>query len=183
MATKARVAYGKANQFPIAGARATSASGKLEDEKPHLIDPTFEDPEPYLRWSMTGHYSLVLARQADPVNETRALSTINAFALNRLHLVQSRTSILNELRYQAQEIVRNLEEDLADGSPRHLDRALRRVQAMRRLHGPKKPYSAMVKAFVDDFAKDLLKRVAREDEETSAPYNHRRAQLNLLEVQ
>lgn len=170
MAKRAKDSYGKANQFPIAGIRATSASGNLEHEKPDLIDPTREDPEPFFRWSKTGRYSVVLARPADPVENSRALSTINVFALNRMNLVQSRTSILTELRFQAEEIIEDLEEDIADGgSPRHLDRALRRADAMRRLHGPEKPYSAMVKEFVDDFATRLLKRIASHGEKAQAP--------------
>ena len=167
MATKARVSYGKANQFPIAGIRATYSTGNLEDEKPHLIDPTSEDPEPFLRWSKTGHYSVVLARPTDPVGEARALSTINVFALNRIYLVQSRTGILTELRFQAKAIVTDLEEDMAHGgSQRHVDRALKRVQEMRRLHGPDKPYSAMVKAFVEEFVTELLTRIAQKSSET-----------------
>jgi hypothetical protein len=167
MAKRARVSYGKANQFPISGVRAAYATGKLEDEKPDLIDPTVEDPAPFLRWSKTGPYSVVLARPTDPVDGARALSTINVFALNRMNLVQSRTSILSELRFQAEQILSELEEDIADGGEqRHLERALRRVEVMRRLQRPEKPYSAMVQAFVDDFVVDLLKRVKRGGDES-----------------
>jgi uncharacterized protein (TIGR02646 family) len=157
MATKARVSHGKANQFPIAGERAFRKTDQLAKEKPDLIDPTVDDPAPYLRWSKAGHHSVVLAQPQDPTETRRALSTISVFALNRVRLVQSRTRILNELRYQAAEIIEELKKEKAGGgvANEHLDRALKRVKAMRRKHGPDQPYSAMVKAFVDEFAKQL----------------------------
>lgn len=157
MATKAKLSYGKANQFPVAGVRAFCGTDDLAAEEPELIDPTVDDPEPYFQWSQAGHYSVILPLQADPAGARRALTTINVFALNRVRLVQSRTTILTELRYQAQEIIDELSQDQAEGgaSGKHLERALKRVEAMRRRHGPEQPYSMMVKAFVDDFAQRL----------------------------
>jgi hypothetical protein len=160
LATKAKVAYGKANQFPIAGVRARYGVGLLTDELPHLIDPTEEDPAQYLKWSKSGAYSIVVPQPSDPQAIIRALSTINVFALNRARLVESRTRVLTELRFQAAEIIEELERDMAEaGSPKHVERALKRVIAMRRLHGADHPYSAMVKTFVDEFVEDLQERI------------------------
>lgn len=156
----AMVAYGKANQFPIDGVRATYGSS-LSTERPHLIDPTVDDPEPFFRWSHEGPYSVVLANTDDLWSGTRALASISTFALNRLRLVQSRTKILRELRYQASRTIEELEEDMAaGGSPRSVARALKRIGEMRRMQAPEMPYSSMVKAFVDSFEIELRSLVA-----------------------
>lgn len=162
LATKAKVSYGKANQFPIAGVRARYGNGALHDERPQLIDPASEDPAPYLKWSASGHYSVVIPQPRSPEEMARALSTIDVFALNRARLVESRTRILTELRFQAAEIIEELEHDMAEGgSERHVERALKRVEALRRRHGEDQPYSAMVKAFVEQFVGELQERVER----------------------
>ncbi|WP_097303523.1 HNH endonuclease family protein [Pseudomonas chlororaphis] len=158
-AKKPDKAFGKANQFPIAGIRASFGSS-LAEERPHLIDPTVDDPADYLKWSQS-EYSVVLANPEDQWSKTRALATISVFALNRLKLVQSRTRILNVLRYQAERTLMELEEDLvAGGSPRLIQRALRRVDEMRQLQAPGMPHTAMVKAFIDSFVADLSTRIA-----------------------
>ncbi|WP_116866824.1 hypothetical protein [Pseudomonas syringae] len=160
-AIKPKVSYGKMNQFPIDGTRATCSAQDLTQERPHLLNPTEENPEPYFRWSASGKYSVVLAKSTDRWMRTRALTTISTFALNRLKLVQSRTRILTELRFQREQIFEDLEQDLAEGeTQRHIDRAIKRVLALRRLHGPNQPYSAMVKAFIDEFEQELLNHIA-----------------------
>jgi hypothetical protein len=161
-AKQARASHGKANQFPISGARAVCETDDLDAEQPLLIDPAKEDPEPFFSWSRTGHFSVVLPAPLNQALQQRALSSISVFALNRSRLVQARTNLLTLLRYQAEEIREELEADSADGglSPEHLARALRRVAGLRRMHGPDQPFSAMVKAFIDDLAEELLSRVA-----------------------
>lgn len=79
-----------------------------------------------------------------------------------MHLVQSRSKILKELQFQEQRTFEDLEEDMAEGGSPHLvQRAIRRVEDMRRLHSPSSPYSGMIKAFVDEFAAKLLARIGR----------------------
>jgi hypothetical protein len=103
---------------------------------------------------------VVLAKPSDLPEQTRALSTIQIFALNRAQLVKSRTSVLNELRYQAEVILQELEEDmLAGGDQRHVDRAMRRASELRRFQAGERPYTAMAKAFIDEFIDELAKRV------------------------
>lgn len=154
-------AHGKANQFPIEGVRAMLGDA-LEDEKAHLLDPTNDDPTEYLKWTQSGAYSVVLPNLNDHWSMTRARSTISVFALNRLRLVQSRTKILNHLRYQAERTLQELEEDMQAGaSPRQVARALKRVEEMRLLQASDMPYTAMVEAFIDKFVVDLQAMIAR----------------------
>lgn len=154
-------AYGKANQFPIDGTRAQYGASLLV-ERPHLINPTVDDPAPILRWVQSGAYSVVLANSGDHWLTTRALATISVFALNRVKLVQSRTKVLNLLRFQAERTLQELEEDVAaGGSPRLLARALERVEEMRRFQASDMPYCTMAKAFIDKFVEDLNSRIGR----------------------
>lgn len=160
-AKKASTGYGKANHFPVEGPRANHGDD-LAQEKPHLIDPTLDDPDQYFRWVKPQGLSIVLANTTDQWTQTRALATIQIFALNRIKLVQSRTKILNELRYQAETILEELEEDMAAGGcPRLIERARKRMGQMRRMQEPDQPYSAMARAFIDEFAKELDQRVKR----------------------
>lgn len=153
-------AYGKANQFPIGGVRALYGS-PLDVELPHLIDPTVDNPENFLMWSQAGPYSVVLAKPVDHWSMTRALASISVFALNRLRLVQSRTKILTELRYQAVRTFEELEEDMIEGgSPQLIERALKRVREMRRMQASDRMYSSMVKEFIDGFERELRSRIA-----------------------
>lgn len=159
-AKEPKTSYGKMNQFPIDGVRATYTAQDITTERPYLINPTDEDPEPFFRWSAEGLYSIVLAKPTDALNATRALTSISVFALNRLWLVQSRTNRLNELRVQKYQILDALAKDAATpGLTDHLNNALLKVRALRELHGEGKPYSAMVKAFLDEFQSELVARL------------------------
>jgi uncharacterized protein (TIGR02646 family) len=156
MAKRARESHGKANQFPVSGIRAFCEADDIEAERPDLIDPTSEDPASFLRWSRAGDFSVVLSTD-DANGSKRGLATIGTFALNRVRLVQSRTRILNELRFHASEIKKDLKRDCQSGGARteHVDRALERVAVLRRLHEPDQPYSAMVKAYIDELVEEL----------------------------
>lgn len=158
---RARVSYGKADQFPVAGTRALTPTCDLAAEQALLLDPCADQPQKFLQWSRTGEYSVVLPASSTDAYRKRALSTIEVFALNRLNLVQSRTRLLNELRFQRASILQDLEDDLADGgAPRHVGRALRRVEEMRRHEAPDHPFTAMVKEFVDAFSAELQGQLA-----------------------
>lgn len=158
-ARKPDKAHGKANQFPIEGVRAYFGAS-LSDERHHLLDPTVDDPADYLKWSKS-LYSIVLANTDDEWVKVRALSTISVFALNRLKLVQSRTRVLNLLRYQAERTLMELEEDIREGgSPRLIQRALSRVDEMRQSMAPGMPHTAMVASFIEEFVIELRARVA-----------------------
>lgn len=156
MARRPRDSHGKANQFPVTGARAFSETDNLDDERPALINPTTDQPAPFLRWSKNGDFSILLPA-GTPEEEERGLATIATFALNRVRLVQSRTRVLNELRFHASEIRKALVVDsMTEGATgANLEQSLQRVAVLRRLHEPDQPYSAMVKAFVDELAAEL----------------------------
>ena len=158
-----RKSYGKANQFPIGGTRAFTDKDNLSAEDPHLIDPTSVDPDSHLEWSMAGVYSVLLARvTVGGVASPYGLASVDGYALNRPRLVQSRTRVLTELRFQRQEILEELAKESGDpaASATHIERALKRAAAMRRFHGQGQPYSAMAKAFVDTFIQELRQLVA-----------------------
>jgi uncharacterized protein (TIGR02646 family) len=152
--------YGKANQFPIQGQRATYTAQDIKAERALLIDPTAEDPEPLFKWSREGHYSVVLPTVVNPWMQSRALAAIDVFALNRLYLVHDRTVRLNEMRTQAQLILGLLEKDMRDGgNPACVNEAIVRVRKLKSAYGPSKWYTAMVKAFVEEFTAALQERV------------------------
>ncbi|REC99026.1 hypothetical protein [Ectopseudomonas oleovorans] len=160
-AKKPKISYGKMNQFPIAGTRATYSAPDLAPEQPYLINPCEEDPELFFEWSTRGHYSIVVANAADPNSSARALRNISVFGLNRLRLVQSRTIRLNELRYQRIQILEALMNDATGPeSVLNLQDALRKVEALKQYCSAEKPYSAMAKAFVESFRAELLGMVA-----------------------
>ncbi|MCY1744551.1 hypothetical protein [Ensifer sp. SL37] len=157
--------HGKGNHFPIDGIRAYQASDILSDEQHRILDPTVDDPEQFLKWSSGSAYSLLFPAGSNGSDCDRALSTIAVYALNRFRLVQSRTGILAELRTHAALITEELEEDfaLAGQSSLPVRRALRRVTALRMYCAPDRPYSAMAKAFIDEFAKQIAARVAENE--------------------
>jgi hypothetical protein len=158
---KPRTTAGKGNNFPISGVRAFAPTDSLLDEDHDVLDPTVDDPSQYLTWSTNTTFSITLPLTADPAFAKRALATINVFALNRTKLVQLRTGLLRELRLRAVEIENDLEEDAANGGSQFAVRnALRGVNAMKRYCEPDKPFSAMARVFVEDFANRLTARAA-----------------------
>lgn len=158
---KPRKTAGKGNHFPISGVRAFAPTDNLSDEDHDILDPTVDDPDQYLTWSTSTTFSIALPLTTDPAFAKRALATINVFALNRTKLVQLRTGLLRELRLRAVEIENDLAEDAANGgSSFAVQKALRGVDALKRYCEPDKPFSAMARAFVEEFANRLSGRVA-----------------------
>lgn len=158
---KPRKSAGKGNHFPVSGTRAFAPSDSLADEDHDIIDPTVDDPGDYLTWSTNTAFSIALPLTTNPSSARRALATINVFALNRTKLVQSRTGLLRELRLRAVEIENDLAEDAANGGSQFAIRnALRGVDSLKRYCESDKPFSAMARVFVEDFANRLSARVA-----------------------
>jgi uncharacterized protein (TIGR02646 family) len=157
---KARKTAGKGNHFPISGVRAFSPTHSLPDEDHDILDPTVDDPHQYLTWSTNTTFSIALPSKTDPAFARRALATINVFALNRIKLVQLRTGLLRELHLRAVEIENDLAEDAANGGSQFAVRnALRGVDALKRYCEPHRPFSAMARVFVEEFANRLSTRV------------------------
>ncbi|TBA20972.1 hypothetical protein ELH66_08155 [Rhizobium ruizarguesonis] len=157
---KSETTAGKGDHFPISGTRAFNSGDSLAAEVHEILDPTVDDPERYLKWSTTSTFSVVLPSDSENLIGTRALATINVFALNRVKLVQSRTGTLRELRFQADAIERDLEEDARHGGLEFaLANAQRRVDALERFCEPTSPFSAMARSFVKEFTNHLMGRM------------------------
>lgn len=154
---KSKISHGKANKFPISGVRAMHAAHNLDDERPDLVDPTVDDPVPFLEWSRVGAFSVAIAKSIDPNIAPRALATINVFALNRVNLVRTRTEVLNDLRFFRTKVLVALEADTAQGgSTECLARAMETVEEMRRMQAPDRQYSALARSFIEAFVAELL---------------------------
>lgn len=146
--------YGKGTFFPIGGTRAVCATDNHDLEDPLLMDPTRRDPGPELVWRSDGAFSVIVpARDAAGATSPYGEHTIACCALNRVELVEDRTAILNELKYERDKIFAALESEQTD--PKALERALARATDMRRRHEPESWYSAMVKAYVDNLIDEL----------------------------
>lgn len=156
MSKRPRSYYGKANHFPVSGPRAFSSADEIDTEKPLLLDPTADDPRDYLFWTVGSQYSVVLPRLTSAPIAMRAEATISIFALNRLHLVQSRTKVLSVMRALADKIVEQLEKDSErDGDAVALARAIFQASALQVHAEPGQPYSAMAMEFIEDFLNKL----------------------------
>jgi hypothetical protein len=149
---------GKLNQFPVGGTRARHPADDLTIENPYLIDPTRRDPTPSLVWCSPKNLSIVLPAPTEGGEDPHGAATIAVCALNRWKLVKARTELLQELRLQRTALFEELQ---ADDSPDGIARGERTVERMRRLAAPGKPYSAMVKAFVDDLADEFREWVLK----------------------
>ncbi|WP_242416440.1 hypothetical protein [Sphingomonas panni] len=155
---RAERSVGKMNHFPIAGVRAMTRKGDLSAEDPLLIDPARRDPTNHLTWRLDGEQSLVEARPVPGGRCPRGAESIRTFALNRVLLVKERTQLLNELRYQREQILEDLRVGMDDPSQTEqaVANAKRRASQLRRFALPDRPYTALATAFVDAFEKELL---------------------------
>lgn len=152
--------HGKLMQFPVTGPRLGSDADDPDVEDAHLIDPTRTDPGPHLKWRIDATFSVVEPAEVNGAPSGNGRATIDCAALNRVELAQNRTEILNRLRAQRAQIMDDLERDMASaGDPVmqniYLEMALRRIADMRLSADARMPYSGMVTAFVDNFARDF----------------------------
>lgn len=159
-ATKPTSLFGKATQFPVSAQRLAAPTDDHFAEGPLLIDPTRTDPTPELLWRHHADYSVVEPAQHAHGESVSGAETIRCVALNRLDLVQSRTTVLNRLKTHRTKILEDLDKDIAGESDLtviklHLRSALRRVEDMKQSCLPDQPFSAMATAYVDDFAAEL----------------------------
>jgi uncharacterized protein (TIGR02646 family) len=160
-----RTLHGKALQFPVGGARLLADSDDHDAEDPHIIDPTRTDPRPELHWRNDSTYSILEPAMRDDGPSIRGSETIRCLALNRIDLVQARTTKLNLLKTQRERIMQDLESGATETSDPaifaiHLSYALKRVENLRLHAGPDQQFSAMAQAFVDDLAAELRDWIA-----------------------
>ena len=115
---------GKADAFPILGARATAEATDFSSERALLLDPTRDDPEAHLAFELrpgiaeglvypkaTGvqpadplpalsqDHQTVAAAAAAAGLSVRAAVSIQVYGLNRLRLVQERAAVIRRLRF------------------------------------------------------------------------------------
>lgn len=157
--------HGKALQFPVAGPRLVASNDDHDEEDPFIIDPTRTDPRPELHWRIDSTYSVLEPAVKNSGPSMRGSETIRCLALNRIDLVQARTSTLTLLRTHRERIMRDLETGVAASSnPEilaiHLQYALSGVDSLKVHTNPEQPFSAMAQAFVDDFAAELREWIA-----------------------
>jgi len=154
LATRGRKSYGKLQQFPIAGVRATAASPDLDLEDARLIDPTCRDPAPELRWSVSKQVSVVLPALKNNGPSAYGEVTIHVCALNRAKLVKERTGLLQQLRLFRTTLLSLLQRD---SSPAGVAAADAIVQLMNSFTLPDRPYSAMAEAYVAEVRAELTR--------------------------
>jgi hypothetical protein len=157
--------HGKALQFPVGGPRLVASNDDHDAEDPFIIDPTRTDPRPELRWRTDATYSVLEPAMKLGGPSTRGSETIRCLALNRIDLVQARTTTLTFLRAHRERIMQDLETGAAATSDPamlavHLRYALRGVDGLKVHAGPDQPFSAMAQAFVDDLAAELREWIA-----------------------
>lgn len=164
-AAEPRVLHGKALQFPVGAPRLVASQDDHDAEEPYIIDPTRTDPRPELRWRTDTTYSVLEPAKKLGISSTRGEETIRCLALNRIDLVQARTTTLTLLRAQRERIMQDLD-DGAGGAANpaevaiHLQYALKGVERLRLHARPDQPFSAMAQAFVDDLAAELREWIA-----------------------
>ncbi|SPA21977.1 conserved hypothetical protein [Cupriavidus taiwanensis] len=157
--------HGKALQFPVGAPRLVASNDDHDAEDPLIIDPTRTDPRPELRWRNDATYSVLEPAMLPGGPSRRGSETIRCLALNRIDLVQARTTTLTFLRTHRERIMRDLEMGAAESSnPEmlaiHLQYALRGVDSLKVHAAPDQPFSAMAQAFVEDFAAELREWIA-----------------------
>ncbi len=152
-----RESHGKQNYFPIAGTRAVHRKHDLAGEVPLLIDPTVTDPALHLEWRHEGNLSLVHPRSVGGVPDPMGRESIKAFALNRVPLVARRNAVLKFLRLQRARIMTRLVRMSPDEEDWLLVLAAARSDAefMRSTIEDDQEFTAMARAFVDDFEREL----------------------------
>jgi uncharacterized protein (TIGR02646 family) len=87
---KKEVRLGKANQFPVEGARLPTPEADPDREKPLILNPCKDDPVDFFRYTEDG---AVLPRDEKGEGRRRALESIRVYALNRSDLVAERLAV------------------------------------------------------------------------------------------
>ena len=170
---------GKMDSFPIRNplARVSAEGQPLDAEQTLLINPCVHDPRDYFvyRFDQVDPFALVLPT-SDPERREVAATSIHVFGLNRLGLVQERTRLqrhlefLGDLVLQLAEMVQDLQVRACDFTheqamnrrtgPLRLAGRLeqlkdRTLQELRAMGADDAPHSAMVVAWLEDFAARL----------------------------
>ncbi|MGR9079527.1 hypothetical protein ACU8L5_25475 (plasmid) [Rhizobium leguminosarum] len=161
---------GKGRTFPISGTRAGAELRDFTAEGALLINPCDDEPSDHLEFRIFGDDSISLAVPAGGDSPSkRGATTIQAFGLNRLALVQERTKVIRRLEFlsdlirELDRVARSLADPLtraalrktpARGADEVLQRVIKRaVEEMAAAAEPSQPYSAAAAAWIRSFAK------------------------------
>ncbi len=146
---------GKGSRFPLVPGSPRLQPEALpgRPERPLLLNPCEDDPARHLQF--VGHVSPASSLVAARRNSARGRASIALYGLNRLGLVQERTRLLRQLQLLGDQVLR-----LATLADRHRDPELqalmlKNVDAMIAMAADDRPYTAMVRAWLDDFTASL----------------------------
>ncbi len=138
-----RVQLGKANQFPIAGVRATEPVadlGKLDrQERPLLLHPCRDDPGKDLSFTNDG-----IIRGLTKKGET----SIEVFGLNRAGLVRARKERALQLLDELEETEWAIEDYNQKRSQKYKQRLRKKLRKIKDCRRPSKPYASMCRQIV-----------------------------------
>lgn len=137
------IKYGKANLFPVAGARLLPLLPGVETaEQPLLLHPALDQPEKHLEFTDEGVVRPVLdaALQPDP----KAEASIPVYGLQRPGLVQARKALALRLRRELDELSKLMGLMAQLGRQQALVELYdSKVKAIKKYREPGEPYSAM----------------------------------------
>lgn len=155
-----RYKLGKYDYFPIGGQRAVTEGDDLSREDAYLIDPTRQDPNHHLQWLVEGGLSLIAPLRIGNDWDPYGLHTYQIFGLNRKKLVETRTTLMLEVKKQLLKARSSLMK-AATKEPgeffEHLyEEAMEIFRELEELKAPSKPYSAMVKNLLDEERTEIM---------------------------
>lgn len=148
------VTLGKANQFPISGARLTSPNGNDTDEKPLILNPCEDDPSAYFLYTEEGY---VLPLSDSGVGRNRAMMSIQVYALNRSDLVSGRLAVrrLVDHRFNLIDEMRKIRDQLDSPDDAPIRDAVEELisieaDALLAMKADDQPYAGMVQAMLEE---------------------------------
>lgn len=151
---------GKENHFPILGVRAKCETDDHLLEDPLLIDPTDKDPSKHIFFTTDTLLSIVLPINTNGSKDRYGAESIEAYGLNRVGLVDTRTAFLKGLQLQADTIDKILHSAVQPNMPVDLskslvDLAFTKLAELATFADPKKIYSALAATFYDEFHTEI----------------------------
>ena len=165
---------GKKDSFPLAegGVRAQAEADAVDAERALLINPCRDRPQEHLAFSFEEGLPLGLAIPVgNDEQRLRGAVSIQVYGLNRLQLVQDRTRVLRNLAFLGELVVdlsQSIEElDSTKPPDARTVAAMKRtvsrlrllrdrvLSEMKALGGDDAPYSAMVRAWLEEFRSRL----------------------------
>ncbi|MGE7965113.1 hypothetical protein ACQKPC_22495 [Pseudomonas sp. NPDC089918] len=155
-----RYKLGKYDYFPIGGQRAVAEGDDLDREDAYLIDPTRRNPNDHLQWIVEGGLSLIAPERVGTAWDPYGLHTYQIFGLNRKKLVETRTTLMLEVKKQLLK-ARNALMKAATKEPGEFfdylyNHAMEIFVELDELKAPSKPYSAMVKKLLDEERTEIM---------------------------